>query len=461
MSLAEDSTTLDHDELCALIESLVREKKWQDLRAAVRRVPVPEIADVFPDLDKHDQVLAFHALPRSIAADVFSYMELEQQNELLANLTDEDTRQLLANLRPDDRTQLLEELPGQVTQRLLNLLSPEDLKEARLLLGYPEESVGRLMTPDYVAVRPTWTAGEAIEHIRKKGRDSEIVSVLYITDKSWKLLDSLSLRRLILAKPEQLVSELITQSFVSISAFADREEAVRLLARYDLIALPVVDSDGILVGIVTVDDVLDVAEEEATEDFQKIGAVSPLKTSYREATVFALFQKRIGWLVILVVVNLLSSGVIAAFEETLTAIIALAFFIPLLIGSGGNAGAQAATLMVRAIATDDVDLTDWLRVVGKEVGVGMLLGAAMGLTSISLGLLRGGVMIGVVVGLSMAAIILVANLIGTILPFILTRLNIDPAVASSPLITTIADATGLLIYFSIATLFWQAGWITV
>lgn len=450
---------LSPEELYEHLQKFVHAQQWTELRTFVRRLPVPEIADVFIEFDKDDQVLVFHALPRAMAADVFSYLEFEQQNRLLANLTDESTRQLLANLRPDDRTQLLGELPGQVTQRLLNLLSPKDLVEARTLLGYPEESVGRLMTPDYVAIRPTWTAAQAIEHIRKKGKDSEIVSVVYVTDKSWTLLGGLGLRQLILAEPETLISDLVTHAFVSINASADREEAVRLLAKYDVIALPVVDSDGILVGIVTVDDVLDVAEEEATEDFHKAGAVQPLKSSYRETSVFQLVQKRIGWLAILIAVNLVSSGVIAAFEETLARVIALTFFIPLLIGSGGNAGSQAATLVIRGIATDDIALSHWFQTILKEVIVGFMLGSLMGITSVALGFLRGGFLIGIVVGLSMALIVLVSNLVGTILPFILYRLKLDPAVASGPLVTTIIDSVGLLIYFTIATTFIQQGWI--
>lgn len=457
MSTAEDLRPLEHDELLALVTELVHEKRWKALREALQGVPIPEVADLIPELEKRDQVLFFHALPRERAADVFSYMGLEEQNALLAVLTDEDTRHLLADLRPDDRTQLLEELPGQVTQRLLNLLSQEDLKEARQLLGYPEESVGRLMTPDYIAIRPEWTIRRAIEQVRRRGRDSEIISIVYVVDANWKLIDALSIRRLILADLDTTVEEIMDTSFVSLSAFEDREEAVRALARYDLVALPVVDSDGILVGIVTVDDVLDVAEEEATEDFHKAAAVSPLRTSYKETSIWWLVRSRIGWLAILVFVNLISAGVIAAYEETLATIIALSFFIPLLIGSGGNTGAQSATLMVRAIATGDVVGSEWLKILGKEMLVGIMLGVVMGILSTFLGIFVGGFYIGIIVGLAMCGIVLVANLLGTILPFLLTKVKLDPAVASSPLITTIADATGLLIYFSIAAAFIRAG----
>ncbi|RDV36175.1 magnesium transporter [Bradymonadaceae bacterium TMQ3] len=459
MSLEESSTPFDHDQIVADLQACIRDKRWSQVKDVVAGVPTAELADAFITLSKTEKVLAFHALPRSLAADLFSYLDLDEANNLLADLTDEHARDLAANLKPDDRTQLLEELPGQVTQRLLNLLSPQDLREARQLLGYPEESVGRLMTPDYVAVRAQWTIARAINHIRKKGRDSEIISIVYVTDAQWQLIDALELRKLILADPEATVASLMDNSFVSLSAFDDREEAVRALSRYDVVALPVVDSDGVLLGIVTVDDVLDVAEEEATEDFHKGAAVSPLDRSYRESSIWALFQKRIGWLLILVVVNLLSSAVISAYEETLATVIALAFFIPLLIGSGGNTGAQSATLMVRAIATDDVRLSQWFSCVSKEIVVGLSLGAAMGLASAVLGLFRGGWMLGVVVGLSMLGIVLVANLVGTILPFILTRARVDPAIASSPLITTIADASGLLIYFGTASFFIKMGLI--
>ncbi|MDI6402012.1 magnesium transporter [Balneolaceae bacterium ANBcel3] len=433
------------------ISELIKKQKWTDLRESVEDWPIPEISDLMNNLEKQDRVVFFRILPRELSAAVFAEFEPEQQNALLLEMTDDETRHLLSNLAPDDRTALLDELPGQVTQQLLNLLSPQDLKEARYLLGYPEESVGRLMTPDYLAVRPHWTIGQALDHIRKMGRQSETINMIYVTDPGWKLLDALELQLFILSDPDKKVEDIMDDTFVAVSAFDDREEAVQVVQKYDKTVLPVVDSVGILLGIVTIDDLLDVAEEEATEDFHKGAAVAPLRTSYREATVWSLFSKRILWLIILVFVNLVSSGVIEAFEEVLASALALAFFIPLLIDSGGNAGAQSATLMVRAIAIGDIQLSQWLRTISKELFVGISLGIAMGLASWLLGWYRGGMEIGMVVGLSMVLIVLVANIIGTLLPFILTRVRIDPAMASSPLITTIVDAAGLLIYFSIAS----------
>jgi magnesium transporter len=432
-------------------KEMIEKLNWAGLREFLLEQPAPDIADLVPGLEKPWRVLMFRLLPKQLASEVFSYMESKDKDILLKEMTDEESHRLLASLSPDDRIEFFEELPGQAIQRLLNLLSPEDLNEARQLLGYPPESVGRLMTPDYVAVRPEWTIYQALEHIGEKGKDSETINVIYVTDASWKLLDALELRRFILAKSTDTVRQIMDYTFVSISAFDDREKAVQTIQHYDLDALPVVDSEGILLGIVTVDDILDIAQEEVTEDFHRIAAVTPLKMSYRDDSIWSLYHKRIVWLTALVLVSLVSSGVIAAYEETLASSIALVFFIPLLIASRGNAGAQSATLMIRAIATGDVRMEQWMWALGKELSVGLFLGITMGLTSWALGLLRGGFEIGVVVGLAMASIVVVANIIGVALPFLLSRFRLDPAVASSPLITSVADVIGLIIYFSIAT----------
>ncbi|WP_269526209.1 magnesium transporter [Coraliomargarita parva] len=410
----------------------------------------PEVADLILSLDKPHQILVYRALPRQRAADVFSHFEPEYQDEILDALTDSDTRHLLANLSPDDRTAMLEELPATVTRRLMQLLSPEDLTESRQLLGYPENSVGRMMTPDYIRLRAEWTCEHALAHIRKFGRDSEILNILYVTDGNGKLIDIVRMRRLIMAPPERVIRDMLNFNFVSLSAFDDQEVAVEMIQRYDVNALPVVDSEGVLLGIVTVDDIFDVAEEEATEDIQKGAAVAPLDMNYTAAAPSFLFRKRIGWLVILIFVNLLSAGIIAKYQDYLVNYIVLAFFMPLLIASGGNTGAQSATLMVRAIATGDLKLEKWYRAVAKEILVGLMLGGVMGVLSWLLGIYRSGVEIAMIVSISMVAIVMVANLIGVLLPFTLTKLKLDPAVASSPLITSMMDAVGLTIYFTVA-----------
>jgi magnesium transporter len=432
------------------IKEYIEGRKWTVLRGLVADWPPIDIADLMLTLEKPDRVLLFRSLPRDLASLAFAELEPDDRDNLLKALTDEETRRLMADMEPDDRTAVLEALPGQATQRLMNLLGPTDLAEARLLLGFPEDSAGRLMTPDYIAVRRSWTIERALAHIRRRGKDKETIGSIYVTDDQWRLIDALELQRFILAEPDQYVEEIMDNTFVAISAYDDREDAVRLIDRYDLPALPVIDVDGVLLGVVTVDDVLDVVVAEATEDFHKVGGVAPLETSYQETRVFALYRKRIGWLLILVFVNLASSGVIAVFEETLTATIALAFFIPLLIDTGGNAGAQAATLMIRELATGDIQFDDWLKIVVKELGDGLLLGITMAAAAFGLGYWRGGPMVGWVVSLTMLILLFLANIVGILLPYVLVRLKLDPAVASSPLITTVVDSMGLLIYFSVA-----------
>ncbi|WP_367359106.1 magnesium transporter [Syntrophus sp. (in: bacteria)] len=441
----------DNSKVMTEILALLGRKDWAGVRVLLRDVPPPDVADVLLALGKQERVLLFRLLPRSLASDAFSYLEPFKKDELLKDLSDEEARELLADLYPDDLAEFLEEMPGMATQRLLNLLDPVDRKDALHLLGYPEKSVGRLMTPYYVAVRPEWTVAQALDHIRERGRDSETIHVIHVVDARWRLLDTLSLRRFILAGPDDTVERIMDRSFVSITASEDRQEAVRLIQHYDLVTLPVVDSGGVLLGIVTVDDVLDVAQKEATEDIQLSAAVSPLKISYRDSGLWTLFSRRVGWLAALVLVNMASGGVIAYHEDLLTSSIALTFFIPLLIATGGNAGSQSATLMVRAMATGEVKPAQYTWAVGRELVVGLILGLALGLLSWMLGFYRGGVQMALVLFLAMASIVVVTNIIGAGLPFILYRLGMDPAVASSPLVTSVADVVGLIIYFFIAS----------
>jgi magnesium transporter len=433
------------------IKELIHNKQWTALRQLVEPMPVPEIVDALLELSKLDRVLFFRAMPRHQSSEVFSFLTGEQQRLLLDDLTDEETRHLLTGLAPDDRTALFEELPGQITQKLLNLLSPEALRETRQLLGYPEESVGRLMTPHYVAVRPDWTIPRALEHIRSKGEQSETINYVYVTDEKWKLLDELPLSRFILADPEQTVTDIMDYQFVSLTAFEDRENAVQMMERYDLNVLPVVDSEGVLVGIVTFDDVMDVAQLEATEDFQRISGIEPVEVQYTEAGPALLWRKRILWLMVLLLADFFSSSVIAFYEDTLATMVALAFFIPMLIDSGGNTGTQSATLIVRSIALGQLDIRDWPKIVWKEIRVGVLLGATLGAVVYARGFFWiGGPEIGLVVGMTMVVLVIWANLVGAILPMIIHKLKLDPAVVSSPFITTTVDVTGLVIYFNVA-----------
>lgn len=435
------------------IEDLIAKGDFKSLATSLLRWAVPDVAELILSLSKPSQVLVYRALTRERAADVFAYMQPEDQDVILAALTDNDTRSLLANLSPDDRTAMFEELPAKVTRRLMQLLNPADLAEARQLLGYPPESVGRLMTPDYIRIHENWSCEQSLTHMRKYGRDSEIFNILYVTDKKGKLIDIVRMRRLIMAEPSSLIKDMLNYNFVSISAYEDREVAVEMIQRYDISALPILDSEGVLLGIVTVDDILDVAEEEVTEDIQKGAAVAPLETRYSVATALHLFRKRIGWLLILIFVGLISASVISHYEDYMMEFITLTLFMPLVIASGGNCGAQSATLMVRAIATGDLELSNWLMAISKELIVGIFLGLVMALFAAGVGQLYSGDMrLTLIVGLSMITIVFVANSFGALLPFVLSRLKVDPATASSPLITSIMDVLGLIIYFSIAAL---------
>lgn len=443
------------------IERLIASGSWATLAAADIDWPdpgtvAPELVDLLLTLPRNDQVLFFRALPREVAVEVFSELPGQSRDDLLVALTDSETRDLLATMNPDDRTHLLGELPGQATQRLLNLLPAEDLHEAQQLLGYPKGSVGRLMTPDYLAVRRNWTVSRALQHVRELGGQKETVDVVFVVDEQWHLQDDMPLHKLVLAQPDQRVEDIMDESFVRVEATAEADEALRLMQRYDRIALPVVDSSGVLVGIVTVDDVLDFAERAATEDIQRIGGSAPLHVKYWNASVGLLYRARIGWLVALVLVNLISSGIIAVYEEVLVSVVALAFFIPLIIDTGGNAGSQSATTMIRALSTGEVRSGEWLRAAGKETLLGLAIGPTLGALGFILGWFRGGAELGLALGLivlvTMIVMLLVTNLIGVLLPFLLLRLRLDPAAASGPLITSVADAVGLIVYFSVASL---------
>lgn len=440
----------DRDALNRL-QRLIRERDWRAVREFLTDWPAPDVAELLAELPEEEMVLSFRLLPRQKAAEVLAELDTEKEEALLKRLGSRRILEVLLELSPDERTELFEELPGRLAQKLLNILPPHERREALELLGYPENSVGRLMTPDYVALKPYWSIEAALEHIRRFGRDAETVDMVYVVDERWRLLDDIPLRRVILASPTDTVESIMDHHFVAIEAHADQEEAIRLMEKYDLIALPVVDREGVLLGIVTVDDVLDVLEDEFTEDVQKGASVVPLRTSYTATSTFALFRKRVVWLLLLALAGFLSGSVISAFEEVLGKLIALAAFIPVLIDTGGNTGTQSATLVIRALATGELTLKRWFSVVIKESAVGVLLGSALGtVLYIWSYLWKGDPRVSIAVGLAVVFIVLFANLVGSLLPILLTKLRLDPAVVSSPLITTVMDVTGLLIYFGIA-----------
>ncbi len=428
-------------------EQLLEAKNWEQLKKTWAGMKAEDIADILKNLHQKYVVVAFRLIPKEKAAEVFSELDPSQQEYILTHIVDKHIKELLEELSPDDRTSVFEELPEQLTQRLLNLLPAEERKEAMGLLGYPENSVGRIMTPDYVVVKPDWTIQKAIRHIKKIGEDAETINMIYVEDDQLRLIDDIPIRRFILADPNQTVADIMDHEFIAIHALDDQEEAYKMIKKYDINVLPVIGEDGVLIGIVTVDDILDVIEEEVTEDFQKSSAIVPVEEKYYTASNLTLYKKRIGWLFILLLTDFFSSTIIAHFEDSLKAVIALAF----LIDSGGNIAAQSSTLIIRALATGSLSVKKWFLVMKKELLIGFMIGITLGLTLYVRGFFwRGGPTVGMVVAISMVAISLWSNLLGSLLPILLTKFKLDPAVISSPLLTTVVDSTGLLIYFTLA-----------
>jgi magnesium transporter len=443
------------------IQEMIENRDFKGLREAMVEFAPADAADLLTNLESEDRAVVFRLLPAALSADIFEYLDHDTQVELVHGLGKNTVAEMLNEMAPDDRTALLEELPGSVTRQLMDLLTPAERRIATQLLGYPEHSIGRLMTPDYVSIRENWTVSQVLDHLRRAGRDSETMNVLYVADERGKLIDDIRLREIILSPPDRKVSEIADQSFVSLHAHDDQEEAVRAFERYDRTALPVVDRQGVLVGIVTVDDILDVAQAEATEDIQKIGGVQALEEPYLDTGFFSLVRKRALWLCVLFLGELLTTSAMSHFERELESALVLALFIPLIISSGGNSGSQAATLIIRALSIGEIKLHDWWRIMRREVMAGTVLGTVLGLIGflrVVLGAQFSDVygphyfLVGVTVAVTLVGIVLWGTLSGSMLPLVLRRLGLDPAVSSAPFVATLVDVTGLVIYFSVAIL---------
>jgi magnesium transporter len=432
------------------LQELIEQRHFPKLREILCQFPPAEVAEILCDLEGTDRAVLLRILPPQLAADVFEHLGHDDQEQLLRALGTEQVAQILNEMEPDDRTAILEELPATLTQQLLTLLSPVERKVAVTLLGYPENSIGRRMTPEYVAIQQEWTVAQVLAHLRRVGHEREALNQLFVVDAQSRLIGVVRLRSLVLSELGAAVTDLLEQQFVSLRATDDQETAVGVFMKYDRTVLPVVDSQDILVGVVTVDDVLDVAEEEATEDIHKVGGVTPLTTSLLKSRFSALYGRRVSWLVMLVFVNLLSGAGIAYFEELIASALALVFFLPLLIACGGNSGSQSATLVIRSLALGEIDVRDYLRVLWKELAVALALGLTMSATVFLVALWRSGLKVAMAVSISMAAVVFLGSLLGMSLPFILSKLKMDPAAASTPLVTSLADIMGVLIYLSTA-----------
>ncbi|MCL2097305.1 MAG: magnesium transporter [Bacteroidales bacterium] len=446
-------------------QELIENKKWKALRLEVLNLEPFQVAEVIENLSEEEQIILYRVLPRELAKETFKHLSSDDQEHIIESLANNVKKitDLLNDLDPDDRTAFFEELPGEVSQRLIQLLSHEEREIARRLLGYPEDSIGRLMTPEYVAIKPHYTVQQALEHIRKFGRDSETLNVIYIVDNRWNLIDDIRIKELILAQPEQRISEITDNRFIALNAYDDQEVAVKAFMDNGRVALPVVGYDGTLLGIVTVDDVMDVAEEESTEDFQKFGGTEGLDLSYTKTSLLEMIKKRSGWLVILFLGEMLTASAMGHFDEEIAKAVVLALFVPLIISSGGNSGSQAASLIIRSLALGELTVKNWWYVMKKEIFSGLALGAILGI----IGFIRILVWqeagfydygefwpwVGISVAVSLVFVVLWGTLSGSMIPFILKRMKMDPATASAPFVATLVDVTGLIIYFTIAALF--------
>ena len=441
------------------IQSLIAERKLSILKEILSDWSPADIADLIIDLSEQEQVIIFRLLSNELAADTFEHLEVETQKELLKAMAQSEVAAILNEMSPDDRTALLEELPSAAAKQLIRLLSADERRIAQTLLGYPENSVGRLMTPDYIAVRPEWTIKETLKFIRENAEDKETLNVVYVIDEKGKLLDDIKLKDFILAEPKEEVADIMDGNFVALNVHDDQEDAVEVFKKYDRIALPVVDKFNVLIGIVTVDDVLDVAEEEATEDIHKLVAVEAFEEPFPTIPLLEMVKKRAVWLTILFIAQILTAIVMGYFESEISKAIVLSIFIPLIISSGGNSGSQAATLVIRAMAVGEITLNDWWRIMQREILSGLIIGLILGLlgflqvallASFSTAIGVHWILIGITISISIIGIVLWGTLSGSMLPFILKRLGADPATSSTPLVTTIVDIVGLIIYFTVA-----------
>ena len=444
------------------IRELIEQRNFSALQRIFNDWLPVDLAELISDLPESEQGILFRLLQKDVATETFEYLDFDSQQNLLSALTKKHVTHLLNSMSADDRTALLEELPGTVAHELLKLLSFKEFKIAKTLLAYPEGSVGRLMSPDYLSVKKDWDINQVLDYIRTYGHESETLNVIYVVDDIGKLKGELLARALLLSAPEKKVSEIIDEEkMITLTAAQDQADALEAFKRYDTVALPVVDSNGYLIGVVTVDDMLDVAEEEETEDIQKFGGIEALEEPYIDLPIPQLIKKRAGWLVILFVGEMLTASAMAYFQDEMAKAIVLATFIPLIMSSGGNSGSQAASLIIRSLSLGEITIGDWWKVMRRELASGLALGCILGTIGVVRVLLWAMVLghlntqwffISLTIGLSLVGIVLFGTLTGSMLPLLLKRLGLDPAVSSAPFVATLVDVTGIVIYFSVASL---------
>lgn len=443
------------------IEQLIDSRNWAMLKEIFSDMHPSEVADIIADIPEKDRAIVFRILPKENSSKTFEYLDFEIQEALLKSLAREEVSEILNEMSPDDRTELLEDLPGPVVKELVRLLSPEERSVAVKLLGYPEESVGRIMTPDFISVKSEWKIMEILDVVRERGKQVEYIDTIFVTDSLGKILDEITIKEVLLANPDSIVEDIMNFSYVSLNVTDNQEKAVEIFKEYDLYVIPVVNDENYLVGIVTADDVIDVIEEEATEDIQKFGGMEALDEPYISVPLLQMVRKRAGWLILLFLGEMLTATAMGFFEHEIAKAVVLALFIPLIISSGGNSGSQAATLTIRAMALGEIKLIDWWRVMRREILSGLLLGMVLGIIGFFRILVWNSFsniygehwfLIGLTLFFTLIGVVMWGTLSGSMLPFVLRRFGLDPATSSAPFVATMVDVTGLIIYFTVATL---------
>ncbi len=461
------SLELEHPDLFEQFEQLISKEDKLEIRDFLDDQKISDVADLINEYPEYEaQIIANMAIHR--AASVFKILDIAQRKDIVKELPSSKTAELLNELPADDRTDFLEELPKAAIRDLIKLLDPEERKITLSLLGYPEDSVGRLMTPDYVYVYLYNTVNDVFDTIRKHAKNSETIDVIYVIDANGQLIDDIRIRDVILASPEKRIDEIIDGRVVSLNVNFDQEHASQVFKMNNRVALPVVDDNNILLGIVTIDDMLWVANEEFSEDMQKMGGTEALNEPYLDIPFFKLIQKRAGWLIVLFLSEMLTATAMAYFSDELSKALVLSIFVPLIMSSGGNSGSQASTLIIQAMAVGEVAIADWWRVMRREILSGFVLGSILGLIGfmriiIWHQLMAHGIfqdlygphwiLIAFTISVSLIGVVLWGSLTGSMLPIILKKLGADPAASSAPFVATLVDVTGLIIYFSVALVF--------
>ncbi|MDK2864569.1 MAG: magnesium transporter [Thermotogota bacterium] len=432
------------------VKSFIEHNDLRGLKALLEDQDAATIVEMIDELELEEKVIVFRLLPKELAANVFSELDPREQKKLLSLFKEERVKEIISSMDPDDRTELFDELPANVVKRLLEYLSPQERALAITLLNYPENSAGRIMTPEYVDLKEDMTVAQALDRVRKIGRDKETIYVLFVIDRTRKLVGSLELKDLIFAEHDQKISEIMNSNPLYVHTTDDQEMVAKFMADHDLIAVPVVDSETRLVGVITIDDVVDVLEEETTEDIQRMASLGTTYASYLGTEWYRFFKGRVLWLLVLFVVELLSAAVILHYGDLLQRFMAMAAFIPIMMGIGGSVATQSSALVVRAMSVGEINLKDWWRAVLKETIVGGLIGVVVGLMLFGISHLVIPVWyISLSIGVALFFAVLISSLLGALLPFFARLLKIDPAYMSGPIVTTMVDVLGILIFFGV------------